>query len=76
MAEIEGEVGAAPAQNRLQFLQLDLASLHATKAAAEEFARREERVGRPKCVSVPLTPPPPFFKKDFFSDFCVSNASQ
>lgn len=42
MTEIEGEVGAA--QSRLRFLQLDLASLHATKAAAEEFARREERL--------------------------------
>ncbi len=44
MAEIEGEVGVAPAQSRLRFLQLDLASLHATKTAAEEFARREERL--------------------------------
>jgi NAD(P)-dependent dehydrogenase (short-subunit alcohol dehydrogenase family) len=44
MAEIEREMGAAPSQSKLRFLQLDLASLHATKAAAEEFARREERL--------------------------------
>jgi len=44
MAEIEGEMGLAPAQSRLRFVQRDLASLHATKAAAEEFAQREENV--------------------------------
>ncbi|KAI9452067.1 NAD-P-binding protein [Lactarius psammicola] len=44
LAEIEGEVRTTPAQSRLRFLQLDLASLHATKAAAEEFARREGRL--------------------------------
>ena len=44
MAEIEKGMEAAPSQSKLRFLQLDLASLHATKAAAEEFTRREERL--------------------------------
>ncbi|KAH9164958.1 hypothetical protein EDB89DRAFT_2138048 [Lactarius sanguifluus] len=42
-AVIEGE-GAEPAQNRLWFLRLDLASLRATKVATEEFSRRNERL--------------------------------
>jgi len=44
MAEVEGELWAAPVQSGLPFLQLDLASLHATKAAVEEFVQREERL--------------------------------
>ncbi|KAH8980677.1 hypothetical protein EDB92DRAFT_1899913 [Lactarius akahatsu] len=35
---------AEPAQNRLWLLQLDLASLRATKVAAEKFSRRKERL--------------------------------
>ncbi|KAH9018642.1 hypothetical protein EDB85DRAFT_1897075 [Lactarius pseudohatsudake] len=44
MTEVEGEVGAAPAQSVLRFFQLELAPLYATKAAAEAFARGKERL--------------------------------
>lgn len=34
--------GATSSQTKLQFLQFDLASLHATRATMEKFPRREE----------------------------------
>ncbi|KAH9028749.1 hypothetical protein EDB85DRAFT_1892363 [Lactarius pseudohatsudake] len=49
-AAIEGKVRVEPAQSGLRFLWLDLASLRATKAAAEEFSRQRE-AGCPECVA-------------------------
>ncbi|KAH8988172.1 hypothetical protein EDB86DRAFT_2060175 [Lactarius hatsudake] len=42
MTEIEGEVGATPAQSVHRFFQLELAPLYATKTTAEAFARSKE----------------------------------
>jgi hypothetical protein len=64
-----GDRGAAPAQRKLRFLQLDLASLHATMAAAEEFAQREER------LDVLSASPSSYSKRILFSD-CVLNVGR